>query len=220
MAHIQSRPGILIVAPTAFEFNAIRQGMRAFLQRGEYRLLQCGMGEEQSSAFCKQLDEQSITRLVLVGWGGGLSHDLKVGDIICGESALHDGLPPLQCTLPPARTLRHGPILTAHDALMTPLEKQAALGRGAIAVEMEAYPLAAWASQRGIPFMHGRVISDTWDETLPAVEMDSTGRPRSLALLKQLVLRPAMAVDLVRFGRRIQSLDPLLVKLALDLASG
>ena len=218
MASNRIEPGVFIVAPTTYEFNAVNQGLRSYLQVGEYRLLQCGMGEEQSSAFCARLDGLSITRLVLVGWGGGLSHDLKVGDLICADRALHAGQPPVPCTLP-GGDFRCGPILTAHDALMTPSEKQAALESGALAVEMEAYPLAAWASQRSIPFLHGRVISDTWDETLPDVEMDASGRPRMLAVLKRLARRPAMLADLVRFGRRIQALNPLLVKLAIRLAS-
>ena len=218
MAPNRIEPGVFIVAPTTYEFNAVNQGLGSYLQGGEYRLLQCGMGEEQSSAFCARLDGLSITRLVLVGWAGGLSHDLKVGDLLYADRALHAGQPSMPCALP-GTTLRCGPILTVHAALMTPGEKQAALESGALAVEMEAYPLAAWASRHGIPFLHGRVISDTCDETLPDVEMDTKGRPLPIALLKRLARHPAMLGELARFGRRIQALNPLLVKLAISLAS-
>jgi nucleoside phosphorylase len=208
----------MIVAPTTLEISAVRKGLVRFLE-GNYRLLMCGVGEGQSSAFCEKLNPAEISRLVLVGWGGGLTNVLKAGDIVCADAALYSGRPAIPCAIAPS-SLRSGPILTAPHALMTPAEKQVAASSGALAVEMEAYPLAAWASQHSIPFLHGRVILDAWNEALPNVETDDTGQVRPFKLLKKLVKHPAIVTDLARLGRRVQILNPLLAKLAIDLISG
>jgi len=183
--------------------------------------MQCGVGEQHSSAFCLKMDQLAVSRLVLIGWAGGLTANLRVGDTICADVALRDGQPPLACTPPPGGKVRTGPILTVPQALLTSSEKQAAAASGALAVEMEAYPLAAWASHRAIPFLHGRVILDAWDESLPDLGqgLDASGRMSFLPLLRQLAANPSLLLDLVRLIRRVHMLDPLLAKLALDLVS-
>ena len=219
MTQLLSHPGFFIVTPTALEFTAVRKGLGNMLKEGNCQLMMCGVGEQQSSAFCRKLDQLAIARLVLIGWSGGLTGDLGVGDAICADTALRDGQPPLACTLPPGGNYRTGPILTAPKALLTPSEKQAAAASGALAVEMEAYPLAAWANQRSIPFIHGRVILDTRDEALPDMGegLDSSGKVHVGALLKLLARRPALLQELARLNHRVQMLNPILGKLAADI---
>ncbi len=75
---------------------------------------------------------------------------------------------------PPARALGM-PELPA-----TPQAKRDAQRSGALAVEMEAYPLAAWAAAHRLLFIHARVILDAVDESLPDLAMRSTRRAASI----------------------------------------
>ncbi len=210
---------LLIIAPSSFEFAVVRKGLGSLLMERKCRLMMCGVGEKQSRAFSLKLDPVSISRLVLVGWGGGLTAALKAGDILCADKVLHADLPALACAPSPGGRMRTGPILTSRKALLTSTEKQAAAATGAIAVEMEAYPLAAWASQHSIPFIHGRVILDAWNESLPDLGqgLDDSGRIQRLPLLKLLAARPALLIDLMRLNHRIKMVNPLLATLAVDL---
>jgi uridine phosphorylase len=64
----------------------------------------------------------------------------------------------------------HGPLFTSPKVLFTPEEKAAQGKRtGAIAVEMESGVHAAFAAERGLPFLVLRVILDGVDMTIPAV---------------------------------------------------
>jgi nucleoside phosphorylase len=163
------------------------------------------------------MEQLAVKRLVLVGWGGGLTAGLNAGDVLCASIALHAGKQPVTCTPPTGGKIRAGPILTSAKALLTPAEKRAAADTGALAVEMEAYPLAVWANQHSIPFMHGRVILDTWDETLPDLSLNASGGVSPIELLKLVAKRPAVLAELARLNRRVQMLDPLLARLAFDL---
>lgn len=195
--------------------------------------MRCGVGERQSALFCQKIDQglalsggqvislNSIACLVLLGWAGGLAPNLAVGEVVCAQTALREGQASLNCETLPIQNARRGPILTVPKALLTPLEKSSAQASGALAVEMEAYPIAAWAKDRGFPFIHIRVIMDTVDETLPAfgAGLNSSGQVRLFPFLKRLAQQPALLRDLWWLNKRISALNPALEKLAQEVAS-
>lgn len=210
---------LLIVAPTALEFAAVQKGLAGRTGREPDRLMMCGVGEQQSSRFCQKLDLAPPGCLVLIGWGGGLEASLAAGDVVCADVALREGQPRLPCKVVPIPNARTGPILTAPRALITPAEKRAAQASGALAVEMEAYPLAAWANRRGIPFIHARVILDTVDETLPDLGqgLDSSGQIRLAPLLKILARRPGLLPELWQLNQRVRSLNAVLARVMAEI---
>jgi nucleoside phosphorylase len=225
----------LVLAPTAIEYTAVQKGLKKALAQGRVRLIRCGVGERQSALVCQKIDHglafsggqairlDSIACLVLLGWAGGLAPDLAVGEVVCADAAQREGQPSLSCDTLPIQNARRGPILTAPAALLTPMEKSSAQASGALAVEMEAYPIADWAEERGLPFMHARVIMDTVDETLPdfGPSLNSSGQVRIFAFLKRLAQQQApegrkLLRDLWWLTGRIRALNPALEKLARD----
>jgi adenosylhomocysteine nucleosidase len=206
----------MILAPTTFEYRVVHKALRGWLAEGRGLCWQCGMGEARAEAFCRTLESQPPGALVLLGWGGGLDPELAAGAVICGDAALRAGQPALagQVLLLPG--CRVGPTLTVPRALCSPAEKRQAQAGGALAVEMEAYPLARWALRRGIPFFHVRLISDALDETLPDLGAGEAGLG---GVLKHILRRPALLPELWRFGQRVRALNPRLAELAREIAA-
>lgn len=190
----------------------------------------CGVGMRQASAFCETLDAPGLSCLVLVGWAGGLSLELKPGDIVLSERALSAGKTPVACTIPAGihekleqagiGKARTGDMLTTARVLATPEAKLAAQKTAALAVEMEAYPLAAWAHAHNLPFIHARVILDAVHESLPELgdSIDELGRPRILPILALLLRKPALISQVWSLALRIRRLNSRLAALAGVLA--
>ncbi|MCJ7622597.1 MAG: hypothetical protein MUO76_03770, partial [Anaerolineaceae bacterium] len=103
---------------------------------------------------------------------------------------------------------------------LTPQEKDTLRSSGALALEMEAYPFAAWAHARGLPFMHARVVLDTVEESLPDLgsALDTFGRANLFQFAKRLCAAPRLIGQLFHLYRRIQILNPALNRLARDVA--
>ena len=215
---ISHAPCPLVVAPTPMEYAAVHKALKKAQLEHKIQLVCCGMGEANATRLCQGLDPGEVSCLVLLGWAGGLVPGLPVGARVCADRALHAGAPPLACLPLPLAACRTGAMLTSPVALITPQEKQAALPGGALAVEMEAYPLAAWATRLGIPFIHARIILDPLEEALydTASFMDSSGQLRVGSLLKTTIQHPGWLVPMARLIRRVRALDPLLGNLAID----
>lgn len=179
-----------------------------------------------ASAFCGTLDARSIKYLLLVGWAGGLSPELNPGEIVFGARALAAGKTPMGCTIPAGIQeklkeagivkARIGDILTTQQVLATPEAKQDASQMSALAVEMEAYPLAAWANANDLPFIHARVILDTVHESLPELgdSLDEFGRLRIFPILARIVRHPALISQVWWLALRIRQLNSHLAALA------
>ncbi len=210
----------LILAPTIFEYNVVRAALAPELATRQLRLAVCGVGEKQARRFCETIGSDLPTCLALIGWGGGLVPDLPAGAFLLADAALYAGLPPLVCETPSIPGLRTGPILTSLSPLLTPAQKQSAMATRALVVEMEAYPLAAWAAQRHIPFVHARVVLDAWDEALPDLGkgLSDSGQLRPGKFLWQIARQPALLRDLWWLSQRTRRLNGRLGQLAQALA--
>jgi hypothetical protein len=173
---------ILFVTPTRLEANAVRRGFRRSSHKAQIEV--CGMGIRRAAAFCGKLDPNSLSALVLLGWAGGLSEDLGAGDVIIASHALMEGGITRFCHFLPIPNAVTAPMLTSPGVLKSIEEKQAARFTGAHAVEMEAYPMADWAHQHRITFIHARVILDTMNEPLPHFRSGKSEEIRGRASLK------------------------------------
>jgi hypothetical protein len=141
----------------------------------------------------------------LFGWCGGLSTDLGVSDLVLADcTVLGDGQsiahPPdgdlvahvEQVAQNMDQRFVAGPVLTSERVLITVADKEAGRATGAVAVEMEAGPLARWAVDRGLSFVHLRVVLDPATSALPPERKRPKRRTRSAlgATLQRYLVRP------------------------------
>ena len=208
---------LLLLTPTLSEYAPVRAAVADKLANGELQLAAFGIGQTCAKTLCQQLERTAgFGRIALIGWAGGLCPDLTAGNVVVANTALNvqgQSAPCVPVSLPDARV---GALLSVSVPLLTPQAKRAAQSCSALAVEMEAYPLAAWANAHRLPFVHARVILDTVDEALPDLgdALDALGRVRPRRLATELLLRPWLAFGLLRFFRRMKKLDPILRALA------
>ena len=137
--------------------------------------------------------------IIAAGFGGALDPHLAIATVILDDPAqlfATNQLPP---------NVLRGRIHTADAMIETPAAKAALFARtGALAVDMETALLRAQAQQLGTAFVALRAITDRADEALdPALAriVDDEGRPKTLAIARELLRRPALAADLQKLGK-------------------
>jgi hypothetical protein len=213
---------LLFVAPTFPEYTLVRAAVVDLLAAGWLELEVCGMGQARAAALCQRLEARTrpLRGLALIGWAGGLCPDLTAGDVVLADTALNTQGQRVPCTVILLPGARVGTLLTVPAPLLTPRSKGVAWGYGALAVEMEAYPLAAWAEAHNLSFVHARVILDPFNEALPDLgdALDPFGRVRLGHLARRLPARPWLARDLLHLAHCTQSLSPILGGLARAVA--
>jgi len=163
------------------------------LYRGEYRgsdvlLVQTGMGRERAETATKLvLERYPVTDLVSLGFAGALTEDLKVADVVicstlfCAEDGGQGATKPIPYGSDD-RLFRHatqalegtgvrfcvGSGVTVPQVISTPEERrELCQAFGAHVVDMESYWIARMASDKRIPFVEIRSISDTPRDSLP-----------------------------------------------------
>jgi 4-hydroxy-3-methylbut-2-enyl diphosphate reductase len=157
---------LLIAAPLRLEAWAISAG------RPAARIQRTGMGPRRAQGAVAALRDDPAAALLVLGFGGGLHADSRVGEVVVADAVYEADGEPIAChgvaTLAAVlqRTglpVRRGPIVSVHKIAVG--ETRAALGQaGALAVDMESAWLAAAA--RGRPFAVARVLSDTPSQEL------------------------------------------------------
>ena len=178
---------------------------------GTLLIVEPGVGPEKAAVLLSGLEGQDVDALWLFGWCGGLSRDLKVGDLVLAGATLADGASAgpqnAPASHPPDEAIRThvgrvagdlglrlavGPVLTSERVLATVADKRAGATTGAVAVEMEAGPLARWAVARSVPFVHLRVVLDPVASALPEVPLpaDEHGNAPPHALLWYTLTHP------------------------------
>jgi purine-nucleoside phosphorylase len=193
----------LFLAPTRVEYSPVRKGLGPFLRKGRVRLEICGVGEKRVEKYCRGLAPGAVRNLILIGWAGGISPEMKAGDTIVAETAIREGKRPISCRGMPVDRAITGTIMTAPKALSTMEEKRLAQATGAQAVDMEGYALAEWAAEHNIQFIHARVVLDSFFDPLPSLRS---------GLLQNL----ALSYHLFKLIRRA---DPILTRLARVVAT-
>jgi nucleoside phosphorylase len=212
----------LLIAPSLSEYRTVRASVANRLADGSVQVVQCGIGPARATPLCRHLENSGWTgTMALIGWAGGLCSDLRAGDLVLADAAveIHGGRVLLEPNaLPCARV---GALLCVSAPLLTQRAKSAVQDHGALAVEMEAYPLAAWAAAHEVPFLHARVILDAVHETLPDLgdALDVWGRVHFIRLARRLLSRPELMLNFVTLARRVRELDPHLAALARAVAA-
>lgn len=168
------------------------------------------------------LARRHVTAVLSIGFSGALAGQLEVGDLVLASELI--GTDPAGNEIEPAiyqpnqgllraatealnaTSLRvvSGPTATTPGIITTPANKQD-LGRrtGAIAVDMESYWVARLASERGLPFLALRAISDAQADLVPALHqvLDADGNPGVRRLVPHLIREPGSLVALLRLAR-------------------
>jgi nucleoside phosphorylase len=156
-------------------------------------IVESGMGSEKTAAVLPRLDTLSVEALWLFGWCGGLSPELDVGDLVLAEATVPLDAPEAHIDhRPPDALHKHlrrlagelnlrlvvGPVLTSDRVLASVADKRAGAAMGAVAVEMEAGPLARWAAAHSVPFFHLRVVLDPVASVLPKTRLPTDKQRR------------------------------------------
>jgi len=134
----------------------------------------------------KHLPSEKAKTVVMAGYGGALSPDVHVGDVVIDDRRGRvRGLP-----------FRYGGIHCSGKILATVEEKHAAfVESGALAVDMESERVRQWADRIGADFIGVRAITDAADEALNPkllAMVDEFGRPRPGVILQNMGIVPAM----------------------------
>ena len=186
-----------------------------------------GVGRVAEEATKLMAAELSPTYLLSIGTAGGLRLDLEASDLVIPRSLDVAGIagfstvtadPPLVDMAVvsaasvglPATT---GRCVTVTEVAWGPDEKSALRDAGHDIVEMESYWTGLVAADRGIPFLTARVVSDSANQSLPAIpnvfNKDGTTNqtalvehtkehPEAMPALKEQAQRSARAIGNLR----------------------
>jgi adenosylhomocysteine nucleosidase len=149
-----------------------------------------------------------VAGMVSFGLCGALDPELKVGDLVIGQGVA-DGedlyeadaawIARIAALLPEARI---GGFACAERPVATAADKAELRQRtGAIAVDLESFPVARLARQFGVPFAVIRAVSDSADRALPPaaqVGLGADGRPAIGPVFASLRSNPWQIGALIR----------------------
>ena len=164
-----------------------------------------GVGAESCRArITAFLQEHRPAKLISSGFAGGLDPALKVGDVMIAGNFTNDTLLP-KAAVP---QVTKGTMTTQPEVAEQVADKTALFSRtGANAVDMETAIIYEQCSQRGIPMVSLRGISDSAGGELPvsfSIWFDATKQnPRVGALLWELATHPAKIPRFAKFVRVI-----------------
>jgi len=192
---------------------------RANIGSNEITVLLTAIGGQNASNAMRTIPLETTDVCIATGLAGALDGSLKPGDIVVGRRC--ETLSQVLRTsgdadlLNLALTAGARPVdvfLTSETILITAAEKQSLSTSGSV-VEMESAHILAAASERRIPVVAVRAISDAAGEDLPVdfrQIVDSRGHVRFAPLLKELALHPHRLPLLVQFGRQSRAAAVLL----------
>jgi adenosylhomocysteine nucleosidase len=153
-------------------------------------------------------DKVKVDKVVSTGFCGALDPSLRVGDIVLGSRLdASDGGRRFSARIPESdRPCRAGEVVSTDRVVETAAEKRALHGGGAVAVEMEAAAVAAWAEEHDRPFFCVRVVMDRADESFTLdfnAARDAGGRFSRWKILAGALRRPVDGLpELFRMARR------------------
>jgi nucleoside phosphorylase len=210
-----SDPGkVLVLVALEHELRVVARALGAAGRGGVVRArvsgievvaMAIGMGEDARSA----LAEQRPRLVVSCGFAGGLDPALAPGDLVlatavrsAGGGALGGPEAPRLAAAAALNGLRcvQGELVCATSVAATPEEKRALARSGAVAVDMESYPVAQAAGEAGVPWLALRAIVDPLDSSLPPFAREAR-RDYFWPALRYALSGPRAALALVRLAR-------------------
>jgi adenosylhomocysteine nucleosidase len=153
--------------------------------------------------------EEERPRLVLsCGFSAGLDETARPGDVVLASSVRDEMgdviVPPAPLREAAARTLegmplRQGELVCSTSVAASPEGKRALARPGALALDMESYPVARAAAARGVPWLALRTIVDPLSAALPPFAREAR-QGYAWPALKHALKGPGAAVELIRLG--------------------
>ncbi|HTE19265.1 MAG TPA: hypothetical protein VK689_12900 [Armatimonadota bacterium] len=224
-------PMARVLRPSREKAPALRYYPQFFGEVGGAQVLLAagGVGARRAAEAADELLQAWTPDLLLMtGVAGALSPELQVGDVIVGD-AVETGDARLVPSLVPSGDnstagVTAGTLLSIDRVLVTPEEKHAAAGNGALAVEMETAAVAGVAGARSVPWAAVRAVSDTASEGLPLdfnrLRDPEGDLPTSRVALAALA-QPSSIPGLLRLGRNTSTASEALARfLAAWIAGG
>ncbi len=153
--------------------------------------------------------------MVVCGFAGGLSENMKPGDLILADKVT-DGtemfLPDAalflaaQSIRPSGIKIERGTLVTVDKVATTTAEKRELAARtGAIAVDMETAGAVRVAEARGIPWLSVRAITDGVNDELP-LDFNALANPDGSVnrgrVIRATLAQPHKIPALIRLGQR------------------
>jgi adenosylhomocysteine nucleosidase len=175
----------------------------------EVTILHTGVGAKHCSARLEILLHKTRPSLVISsGFAGGVSEELRAGDLILARNFSDPGLLANAERLLREREPRLVKLFTSTSIIDSVAERnEIAQAAGAAAVDMETGAIADVCKVHGVPLLSLRIISDTATEPFPAppsVLFDiERQRTNFGGLLAYLLRDPGSILQLFRFGRQI-----------------
>ncbi len=223
----ESRPFVKTLAPGA---SVLHQGPAPLLPTlvghcGEKCLavMHTGVGDTPAGRLRLKTmlaTAEGMAWVISAGYAGGLSPDLRVGDLVLGKNHSEPGLLNAARLLLENEHPRVGTLVTRDTALETAADKGALhAATGALAVDMETAWIANVCAAAGVPLLSLRVISDAAAQSFPVpghILFDAVRqRPRYLALPLWLLAHPTRIAPFAAF---VRGLSPARARLARALA--
>jgi 4-hydroxy-3-methylbut-2-en-1-yl diphosphate reductase len=155
------------------------------------RLYRCGMGPSRVQGWLPALADFGSGALVVAGVAGGLSCELRAGDVVVASEVRDDkGRTVLRAAAPLAAELRAmgmrvhvGPIVST-DRIVSGAQRDKLAATGALAVDMESAAIVREVAHRDVRVAVVRVIVDTAHMPLARVATVAAGT-RALAVLRR-----------------------------------
>lgn len=184
---------------------------KANIGRDELTVLLTGMGGDNAAKAMVSIPVEVHDVCISSGLAGSLDADLKPGDVVVAR--ISETLDQTGRAESEGRLVRLAELsgamavnvsLTSEKIIATAGEKEDLSQKGSI-VEMETTYILKAATQRHVPCVAIRAVSDAADEDLPvdfARILDSRGHLRMGGLLKEVGLSPYRIPLLLQFGRQ------------------
>lgn len=170
-----------------------------------------GMGMENARRGAEVAMAAPHTICIASGFAGSLKKTHKVGDILAaravqqlGKSRTIECSPNLFMAARENQALEARMFLTTDKVIATVEEKQR-LSPFADAVDMESFTILSVAEERKLPAAAIRVVSDLFDEDMPAdisTTVDERGRVKIGEVVKHVASHPLQLPALIRLGRQ------------------
>ena len=183
----------------------------------EVLIIVSGIGSENATSAAEQLINNGATALVSWGTAGGLSENLKPGDLLLPEFVQsdnrkyqtdHNWRQRLVDQITPDLKPHSGLLLQTNEVISgTEQKSQLHEKTSAIAVDMESGSIAKTADQNKLPFLIIRSVVDTSDETIPISainSIDEFGQTKPAALTASLIKSPGDIPKLIKLGKHFQ----------------
>ena len=195
---------LLIWTPISFEERAVLRGVSS----PNTTVLRAGYGPMRAARRAGRTDHRLFSQVAVMGVGAGLTADLRPGDLVvatcvrvaggepgaieCGSAAL------LAAELRRAGLWVHtGPVVTVGH-LVKKAERAELTAAGAILADMESAPLAAAATDAGLPVAVVRAVSDGPERPVAGIVSGGLAALRALRAAAPAVERWAEACSAQR----------------------